>query len=243
MDRTNFKNTSSNFVDKNPEIISEMFDLISTKYDLLNDLMTGLYHKKTRKIALELIQFSNKSKILDLATGTGDFAFVLQEKSKNSNIIGLDFSINMLKIAKSRAKKLKIPIKFIKGDILDLPFNDNTFEICTIGYGIRNVFDLSKALKETLRVTKVGGTFVIVEATPPPNKKVQFLANFYFTKIIPIIAKLLISTSTAYKYFGESVAQFPSAEKFCLIMKQSGWKKIRYFPLMFGSVTIFQGYK
>ena len=232
-------------LDKSSEVISQMFDMVAPRYDLMNDLMTGFSHKMTREFALKLISEKPK-RVLDLATGTGDFTFLLYEKFKDDiEITGIDFSKNMLAVARIRARRKGVhsKIKWVQGDITSLPFDDNNFDICTIGYGIRYVNNPKMALKEILRVTKPGGTLLIVEATPPLNPTIRYLNSFYFSHIAPLLAKIFSSSSTAYKYFAESVAQFPLAPQFSKIMNQSGWSYVRFFPMLLGSVTVFQGIK
>ncbi|MHA2362539.1 MAG: ubiquinone/menaquinone biosynthesis methyltransferase [Candidatus Hodarchaeales archaeon] len=230
--------------DKSPEVIGKMFDNVSHRYDLMNDLMSGFSHRFTRKFALKLIKITSDHRILDLATGTGDFAFLLKNTGGPSiKVFGLDFSEKMLSVAKLRAISHKFSPKFIKGDIQSLPFQDNYFDICTISYGIRNIQDIYKALTEIKRVTKPKGTLIIVEATPAPNHFVNSLQNFYFSKIVPKIAKFFSSSSLSYTYLFNSIKFFPPASHFSKMMKKAGWINVRFFPKFFGSVTIFQGQK
>lgn len=234
-------------LEKRPEIISKMFNEIAPRYDLMNDLMSGFTHKQTRKLALSLFT-SNKRElnVLDLATGTGDFAILMANSEKNIvSVTGIDFSPGMLVYAKKRVTKLKLkrPIKFQEGDILDLPFPDHQFDVLTIGYAIRNVVNVKKALKEIYRVTKPGGTFLVVEATPPLNKYARVLVRFYFEKIVTLVSKFLSSAPHGYSYFIKSVTAFDNALQFSEKLEKAGFKKVRWFPMVLGSVTVFQGFK
>lgn len=249
-DRNDFLNSVKS-LKKKPQVISQMFDEIAPRYDLMNDVMSGFSHKKTRNFALSLFKSHNQNlRGLDLATGTGDFAFLMASLNKNQTsfkfkeIVGIDFSQGMLNYAKIRAKNNGFnEISFIKGDLLKLPFESNYFDVLTIGYAIRNVVDVEKALKEIYRVTKPGGTFICVEATPPMNKRWRFLIKFYFEKIVFSVSKLLSSAPHGYDYFIKSVSAFMNAIEFSHKMKEMGFKKVRWYPMVFGSVTIFQGIK
>lgn len=232
---------------KDPETISQMFNEIAPRYDLMNDFMSMYTHKNTRKFALTLVKSKKPVKILDLATGTGDFAFLhaTNKKLPFDKIVGLDFSAGMLKVGKDRSKKLGLSekISFIKGDIMNLPFEDNKFDLLTIGYGIRNVVDIPYGLKEIYRVTKPGGSFLVVEATPPLNKIWRFLIHFYFEKIVTRLSSIFSSAPVGYSYFIKSVTAFYNAKEFQKKLEEAGFKKVRWFPQVMGSVTVFQGVK
>ncbi len=238
-----------NFANKNkdPDRVAQMFNEIAPRYDLMNDFMSFYTHKKTRKFALTLVKSKRQIKILDLATGTGDFAF-LHAKNKNlkhSEIVGLDFSLGMLKVGKLRCKKLGLTdeIKFVNGDIMKLPFPDNEFDLLTIGYGIRNVIDIPYALREILRVTRPGGSFLVVEATPPLNRLWRFLVKFYFEKVVTRMSFIFSSAPVGYDYFMKSVTAFYNALEFTKKLQEAGFQKVRWFPQVWGSVTVFQGVK
>ncbi len=227
-------------LDKSPEKIADMFDKVAIRYDLLNDLMTGFSHRRTRKLAVALSKFHDGQAAIDLATGTGDFAFLLARKAPNGKIIGVDISRKMLAGARYRLSKLAFQnVDFQYGNIYDLPFDDDTFDVATIGYGIRNVPDPVTAMREVRRVTKKGGRFLIVEATPPLSKYARFIANFHFSRLVPFVAKFLSPGGDAYHYFAKSVEQFPPAPKFAKMIAKAGWSEVYYHPMYFGTVTVF----
>jgi demethylmenaquinone methyltransferase/2-methoxy-6-polyprenyl-1,4-benzoquinol methylase len=229
-------------LDKSTFTISQMFNKVSTHYDFMNDLITGFSHRKTRKKALHLVSFHSYKRVLDLATGTGDFAFLVQELMKETEVvIGVDISRRMLSIAKNKARnrKFKNLITYNLSDINHLPFRSNIFDLCTIGYGIRNVSNPSSVLKEIRRVTQKSGYLVIVEATSSSNSVIRFLSNFYFRKLVPTLARLLCLKTEAYSYLAESIVVFPSAQKFTKMITNAGWRKVKYFQMYLGTVTIF----
>lgn len=158
-----------------------MFTSIADRYDLTNDIMTVFSHRRTRKIATQLSDFNSDKKALDLATGTGDFTFLLFKEAQGT-IIGTDMSDKMLSIVTKRSQSLGTNdhVSFTLADIDHLPFSDKIFDVCTIGYGIRNVHDPLSTMKEVARVTKNGGRFIIVEATPPTNYMMKFFCAFLF---------------------------------------------------------------
>ena len=232
---------------KDPQAISTMFNEIAPRYDLMNDFMSFYTHKKTRKFALTLVKSKRALKMLDLATGTGDFAFLLAKNKKlsHSDITGLDFSAGMLQVGKLRRKKLGLQkqVKFVKGDIMNLPFPDNQFDLLTIGYGIRNVVDIPYALKEICRITKSGGSFLVVEATPPLNPVWRYLVKFYFEKLVTRMSKFFSSAPVGYSYFMKSVSAFYNALEFTQKLKEAGFNYVRWYPQVMGSVTVFQAVK
>ncbi|RMG30997.1 MAG: bifunctional demethylmenaquinone methyltransferase/2-methoxy-6-polyprenyl-1,4-benzoquinol methylase UbiE [Methanobacteriota archaeon] len=227
-------------LDKSPETIAGMFDKVAVRYDLLNDVMTGFSHRLTRKIAVKLSRFSSGQKALDVATGTGDFAFLLAKRAPGGEVIGVDISQKMLAGARYRQSKNGLKnVRFEYGNALDLNFEDETFDVATIGYGIRNVPDPVRAMEEIRRVMRPHGRFLIVEATPPVSRYMRFLANFHFAKLVPLIAKFLTPDSDAYHYFAKSVEEFPTAPEFAKLIKKAGWAEVYYRPMYFGTVTVF----
>ena len=232
-------------LDKSTDTIQTMFDSIAQNYDFMNDIMTGGSHRFTRKFMCNLVKFKKSKKILDLATGTGDNIIYIKRKFPNAIINGLDLSKVMLTIAYRRIKtrQLLSNVKLLKGDILNSPFESNSFDLCTISYGIRNVSDISKALHEINRITKKGGSIIIVEATNPTNRYLSHVIKFYFNNIIPKLARIFSSNHSAYNYLSESIREFPTMVEFVKLMRESNWRKIRNYTLLFGSVTIYQGFK
>ena len=232
---------------KDPANISQMFNEIAPRYDLMNNFMSMYTHKATRKFALTLVKSKRPLKMLDLATGTGDFAFLLAKNKKlqHADITGLDFSAGMLEVGRRRSKKLGLSqeINFVQGDIMKLPFENNQFDLLTIGYGIRNVVDIPYALKEIYRITRPGGSFLVVEATPPLNRFFRFIVRFYFEKIVTRMSLIFSSAPVGYSYFMKSVVAFYNALEFSQKLREAGFQKVRWFPQVMGSVTVFQGVK
>ncbi len=197
------------------DFVRVMFNDISHKYDLLNDVLSAGTHRLWKKSFVALATTSSPKKILDCATGTGDIAFMLEKKS--AEVIGLDFSENMIDFAKERASKNGSKVKFIVGDIQKLPFGDKEFDAVTISFGIRNVESLELGLKELGRVAKA---VHILEFGQPKN---AFYKKSYFTLLkayVPVFG-LISKRGDAYEYLIATSETFPSDEKFLGIMKKN----------------------
>jgi demethylmenaquinone methyltransferase/2-methoxy-6-polyprenyl-1,4-benzoquinol methylase len=245
---SHFSFIESSTLDKSPRKIARMFSTLAPHYDLMNDIMTLFIHRTTRNFALKLSGFSSGQYALDLATGTGDFAFLLQKQGgKSSKVIGCDFSNEMIAIAKQRLRKkeqkFSDKIEFLESNITNLPFNDEEFDVCTISYGIRNVQNPLAVLREIRRVTKIQGRVVIVESSFPRSKFLRFLLTFHFSYIVPLLAQLLSSNATAYSYYFRSVKEFQSGKEFLKILKLAGWKRVWVYHKLMGAVTIYLGKK
>jgi demethylmenaquinone methyltransferase/2-methoxy-6-polyprenyl-1,4-benzoquinol methylase len=232
-------------LDKSAKVISNMFTTIAPRYDLMNDVMTGFTHRKTRKFAINLVKKKKIKYFLDLASGTGDFTFLASAAlNSETQIVGCDFSKGMLHHAKHRLhskenKNKKRKVALINSDISYLPFSNGLFDTCSIVYGLRNVNDPLWVLTEINRVTTSKGNLIIVESSIPHNWIVRRFLSFYFKKIVPIIASLFSSASEAYDYYFESVEQFKSPEEIFKLLKKARWKRIIKYRLLFDSVIIY----
>jgi len=220
-------------LDKSPQTISQMFSALAPRYDLMNNLMTGFSHHLTRRFALSLAELTPDQRTLDLATGTGDFASLLDTKA---DVIGCDLSDGMLRRAKIRSRQ----IEFLRADISVLPFPNNLFDVCAISYGIRNVKDPHAVLREIFRITRPGGRLIIVEASIPENPTNRFLVWFHFTRIVPFLARIFTTNPTAFDYYFKSVEQFPTGRKFFILLKKAGWNRVWWYKRLFGAVSIYQ---
>jgi demethylmenaquinone methyltransferase/2-methoxy-6-polyprenyl-1,4-benzoquinol methylase len=213
-----------------------MFSALAPRYDLMNDVMTGFTHHITRKFALSLAKFKPGQRALDLATGTGGFAKLLNNAGdEKSDVIGCDISEAMLDLARNQNQM----INFLQADINTLPFSKNSFDVCTIAYGLRNTENPLAVLREIYRVTRPGGRLIIVESSIPDNAISRYLIWFHFTKIVPIIASFLKLDAAAYEYYFESVKQFPIGIKFLKLLRNSGWSHVTWYTRLFGAVSIY----
>jgi len=226
------------------EQVATMFNNISKKYDFLNHFLSLGIDIVWRKKAIRLLKDSQPKQILDIATGTGDFA-IAALKLNPDKVTGIDISEGMLAVGKEKIKSkgLQDKIELKLGDSENLEFNDNTFDAYTVGFGVRNFENLEKGLSEMLRVLKPNGTAIILEFSKPKAFPIKQLYNFYFNKVLPGIGKLVSKDDSAYTYLPESVNAFPDGDKFISILTKVGYKNPKNIPLMFGIASIYKASK
>ena len=224
--------------------VATMFNNISGRYDFLNHFLSLGIDKLWRRKAVKQLKELNPNKILDIATGTGDFALALL-KLKPKEIIGVDISQGMLSVGTNKMKKKKVDgiIKLELGDSENLPFEDNSFDAITVAFGVRNFEDLEKGLSEMKRVLRPDGKVIILEFSKPKYFPIKQLFSFYSNCVIPTFGKLISKDKRAYTYLPESVAEFPEGENFHMIMDKVGYNKVSSLRLSGGISSIYMGYK
>lgn len=226
------------------EQVATMFNNISKKYDFLNHFLSLGIDILWRKKAIGLLNPHQPKVMLDIATGTGDFALEAL-KLNPEKVIGIDISEGMLEVGKEKMKTKKVDniINLQLGDSENLPFDEATFDAYTVGFGVRNFENLEKGLSEMLRVLKPNGHAVILEFSKPKSFPIKQLYNFYFNKILPGIGKLVSKDNAAYTYLPESVNAFPEGDDFVEILKKVGYNNPKSIPLMFGIASIYTATK
>lgn len=226
------------------EQVTLMFDNVSSNYDFLNRVLTFGIDVSWRKKVVEIVNKQKAKQILDIATGTGDLAIML-EQTNPEKIIGLDLSPGMLEIGKKKVakKNLSDKIDMVLGDSEKLPFKDNSFDAITVGFGVRNFENLEKGLSEILRVLKPKGSFVVLETSQPSNLIVKQGFLFYSKYIIPNVGKLFSKDKKAYAYLPESAAAFPYGNAFNNILLKTGFNSSKVLPQTFGIATIYHALK
>ncbi len=227
------------------EQVAEMFDNISPKYDLLNRVLSGGIDIYWRKRAISLLKKQKPQLILDIATGTGDLAIEAVRHLNPEKVIGVDISKGMLQFGIEKMKKLGLDkkIELRMGDSEKLLFDDNTFDAVIVSFGVRNFENLLKGLTDMHRVTKEGGTCVVVEFSNPRKFPFKQLYTFYSNTILPFIGKLVSKDNAAYSYLPESVKAFPDGEEFLSIFNKAGFKETICIPLTFGICSVYVGKK
>lgn len=225
--------------------VATMFNNISKTYDFLNHFMSLGIDVLWRKMAIRELLRDRPKNMLDVATGTGDFAFEAIRILKPEKITGVDISKGMLAIAQQKIEKrgLQHIFEVKEGDSEGLLFDDGTFDAVTVAYGVRNFENLEKGLKDMLRVLKPGGKVVILEFSKPKRFPIKQLYNFYFHFITPTIGKIFSKDSSAYTYLPESVAAFPDGNAFTNLMQTVGYRNTKSRPLAFGICSIYTGIK
>lgn len=224
--------------------VEEMFNNISPKYDLLNHLLSANIDKLWRKNAINMLKPYQPELILDVATGTADFA-VAATRIKGTKVVGIDISEGMLEVGRKKVEKkgLTNNIELIKADSENLPFVNDKFDAAIVGFGVRNFETLKTGLSEIKRVLKPGGVFYILEFSKPVKSPYKQIYQFYFTKILPFIGRLVSKDSNAYTYLPESVNEFPDGDKFLTILADVGFVKNKYFLQTFGIASIYEAHK
>lgn len=226
------------------EQVATMFNNISHKYDFLNHFLSLGIDILWRKKAVRMLAPHQPKKILDIATGTADFA-IEALKLNPEEIIGIDISEGMLNVGKEKIKKKGVDniISLELGDSENLRFEDAYFDAYTVAFGVRNFENLEKGLTEMLRVLKPNGTGVILEFSKPRKFPIKQLYNFYFNKILPGIGKMVSKDNAAYTYLPESVYAFPDGEDFVQLLTKIGYKNAKATTLLFGIATIYKASK
>lgn len=232
-----------NETESKTEQVEEMFDSIAPAYDFMNTAMTFGLHRYWRNQALRSLKSLPYSDVLDVATGTGDVAFKIYESMLPDTITGIDLSSRMLDIARKKLQNMsedaRQSIRFMEGNCLEMPFADESFDIVTVAYGVRNFENLKKGYSEMLRVLRKGGTLCVIELSVPKNPLLRLAYNIYSHYLIPFIGKLISGDSRAYSYLPESIAACPQREAMTEIMRNAGFAKTSYQSLTFGAVTIY----
>jgi demethylmenaquinone methyltransferase/2-methoxy-6-polyprenyl-1,4-benzoquinol methylase len=224
--------------------VARMFNSISANYDLLNHLLSAGVDIYWRKKAIGRLRKSKPKLILDVATGTGDFA-VEALSLQPDKVIGVDISDGMLDIAREKIKKrgLAERITLMRGDSENLPFEENMFDAVIVAFGVRNFENLEKGLADMLRVLKPGGQAVILEFSKPDRFLFSQFYGLYFKYIVPVIGRLVSKDQTAYNYLPESVHAFPRGKTFVDILTGIGYKNASCQRLTFGICSIYTGTK
>lgn len=227
------------------EQIAEMFDNVSPRYDFLNHLLSGGIDFWWRKKAISMLRSENPKLILDIATGTGDLAVEAMKQLKPEKIIGVDISEGMLSFGREKMKKLGLEktIELQMGDSEKLLFENNTFDAVIVSFGVRNFENLEKGLTDMFRVTKSGGTCMVMEFSQPKTPVIKQLYWLYNATILPLIGKLVSNDSSAYTYLPESVKAFPEGNDFLKVFEKAGFSQTKCIPLTFGICSIYLGKK
>ncbi len=238
------KVTPYNTADSKKEQVAEMFDNIAFRYDFLNSLLSFGIHKGWRKKCVKKLKDSQPKQILDVATGTGDFAVACM-KLDPDKIIGIDISEGMMKFGREKLKKLNLDklIELKQGDAETVDFADNVFDAIVVGFGVRNFENLEKGLTNLYRVLKPGGKIVILEFSYPRKFPIKQFYTFYFSVITPFIGKIFSRDARAYTYLPESVKAFPNNEDFTVVLTKCGFKSASFETLSFGVAAIYEAVK
>ncbi|MFY9489147.1 MAG: bifunctional demethylmenaquinone methyltransferase/2-methoxy-6-polyprenyl-1,4-benzoquinol methylase UbiE [Solirubrobacterales bacterium] len=224
------------------EQVQAMFDRIANRYDLLNSVMTAGLHDKWRERAADLARVGPGNHVLDVATGTGDLAFELARRvAPGGSVTGADFSAEMLAVAREKQAEqlagVDAELVFEAANALELPYDDNTFDAVTVGFGVRNFSDLDRGLREMARVVKPGGRFVILEISQPQKQPLAFFYSLWFDRIVPVLGKFG-GEDSAYTYLPNSVKRFAGPKQLAGSLERAGTTDVRWTATAGGIITI-----
>ena len=227
------------------EQVRQMFDAIAPAYDFMNRAMTLGIDIWWRKLAVKRLKRIRPAAILDVATGTGDFAIQLNKSLHPEHITGIDLSQGMLDEARRKVKDkgLEEKISFVKGDCMALPMADGTFDAVTVAFGVRNFEHLQQGYKEMARVLKPGGMLCVLELSTPGNRLIRWSYDLYALHIIPAIGAMKSGDKTAYRYLPESIAAVPQGDDMLQLMRNAGLRDATFKCLTLGVCTIYTAMK
>ena len=223
------------------EIVKEIFSSITNKYDFLNRFLSLRQDLTWRKTAVKQMRFFESYKFLDMATGTGDLAIDAVNIHPKIKAIGLDFVQEMVDYGNVKIKdqNLKDRVVLKLGDATNIDYDDNTFDVTAMAFGIRNIPDKVKALTEMKRVVLPEGQILILELTTPNPGFFKDIYSFYLNKILPRLAKLFTTNPAAYEYLADSIISFPTRSEFVYLLSSIGFRNINAVPLSLGICTLY----
>jgi len=224
--------------------VERMFDSIAPRYDLLNHLLSFGIDRHWRRAAVDSLKPYSPKNILDVATGTGDFALLTSSRLGDVEVTGIDLSEEMLAVGRKKvAQKGVKGVSFVKGDVLSLPYEDGSFDAVTVAYGARNFADLDKGLQEMRRVLRPGGRLVIAELTTPVRWPMTWLFAIYSKVYMPLMGRLISGDGAAYKYLPATMAAFPQGERMQGILEKAGYTDVSFRRFTFGLNTLYTAAK
>ncbi|MFZ3578168.1 demethylmenaquinone methyltransferase [Virgibacillus sp. DJP39] len=227
------------------ERVHHVFEKIYTNYDSMNSIISFQRHKAWRKDVMNHMQVGKNTKALDICCGTGDWAIAIANQTgSDGKVYGLDFSQNMLSVAVDKQMELGLnQLEFIQGNAMELPFENNSFDYVTIGFGLRNVPDYMKVLKEMYRVVKPGGKVVCLETSQPTIGGYRQLYYMYFQYVMPLFGRLFAKSYKEYSWLHESAKDFPDKQKLQTMFHQAGFSHVRVKSYTGGVAAMHMGFK
>lgn len=234
-------------VDKSGERVQTMFGEIAPRYDFLNHFLSGGVDYAWRRKTVRTVSPQGTAPILDVCTGTGDLALAYWKRGeKKVPVVGTDFTHEMLVHARKKAEKLKDPAapQFLQADTMQLPFEDDLFQIVSVAFGLRNVSNTMDGLREMVRVCQSGGRVAVLEFSQPSNRMFRGAYNWYSRRVLPRVGQMLApNRQAAYNYLPDSVAEFPHGAELAKLMEDAGLTDMQWKPLTFGIATLYYGVK
>ena len=225
--------------------VQGVFTSVASKYDIMNDVMSLGVHRIWKEVMMDWLAPRPSQKLLDVAGGTGDISFKFLKRAGSGHATVLDITENMLIEGRKRAEANQVldSLNWVVGDAMALPFADNSFDVYTISFGIRNVTRPQEALNEAFRVLRPGGRLMVLEFSQIPVPLAQKAYDFYSFNVIPRMGKLIANDRDSYQYLIESIRKFPNQETFLSMVRQAGFENANYRNLSLGISALHSGWK
>jgi demethylmenaquinone methyltransferase/2-methoxy-6-polyprenyl-1,4-benzoquinol methylase len=225
--------------------VQGVFNSVASKYDIMNDVMSGGIHRIWKEAMMDWLAPRPGQKLLDVAGGTGDISFKFLKRAGHGHATVLDLTEPMLVEGRKRSEAANMAdsLDWVTGDAMALPFKDNTFDVYTISFGIRNVTRPADALNEAYRVLKPGGRLMVLEFSQLPNEGMQKLYDLYSFNVIPRMGQMIAGDRDSYQYLVESIRKFPDQDTFLQMLKDAGFENAKYRNLTMGIAALHSGWK
>ena len=238
-------------------LVHSIFQTISEQYDLMNDLESFGTHRLWKRSLVRHVRRCNPNNVLDIACGTGDISLMLATELPQAKVIGFDFSEKMLEVARSRAIAIRPSawvyqdgrivsqrkLQFVEGNAMALPFNDGSFDVVTISFGLRNMADYEQVVAEAFRVLSSGGAFFCLDASYPTTPGINSAFRLYFKYLLPTIANLIVKKPDEYRWLYTSIEGFLTKPQLVELFAEQGFERIRYRSFMYGAAAMHYGFK
>ncbi|MGG7645236.1 bifunctional demethylmenaquinone methyltransferase/2-methoxy-6-polyprenyl-1,4-benzoquinol methylase UbiE [Rhodovulum sp. YNF3179] len=231
--------------DQKAGMVHGVFTNVASKYDVMNDVMSMGIHRVWKDAMMDWLAPRNGQRLLDVAGGTGDIAFRFLDRAPGATATVLDMTESMLVEGRKRAEAAQLAdrLDWVVGDAMALPFEDNSFDVYTISFGIRNVTRIEDALTEAFRVLRPGGRLMVLEFSQLPNHGLQWLYDRYSYNVIPEMGRLIANDRESYQYLVESIRRFPDQESFAAMIRAAGFENVKFRNLTFGVAALHSGWK
>jgi demethylmenaquinone methyltransferase/2-methoxy-6-polyprenyl-1,4-benzoquinol methylase len=226
-------------------MVHGVFSRVASKYDIMNDLMSVGIHRLWKDAMMDWLAPRPGQKLLDVAGGTGDVAFRFLKRAPGATATVCDMTESMLIEGQKRAEAedMAARLSWVVGDAMALPFDDNSFDVYTISFGIRNVTRIPDALREAYRVLRPGGRLVVLEFNRIPNDMLQWLYDRYSFNVIPVMGQIVADDRDSYQYLVESIRKFPDQDSFARMIREAGFDQVKYRNLSLGIAALHSGWK
>ncbi len=231
--------------DQKAGMVHGVFTNVASKYDIMNDAMSVGIHRIWKDAMMDWLAPRNGQRLLDVAGGTGDIAFRFLKRAPQADVVVLDMTESMLEEGRKRAEAAQLAdrLEWVVGDAMALPFANDSFDVYTISFGIRNVTRIEDALREAFRVLRPGGRLMVLEFSQLPNPGLQKLYDLYSFNVIPRLGQAIANDRDSYQYLVESIRRFPDQESFAQMIREAGFENVKYRNLTMGVAALHSGWK